>query len=194
MHRFFPFAALLLGCLLVAGPAAAQADDDGSVRAASEDADREALTREVLAPQAEASEPVRIWFYVDGDGQMHFVDSLDLVPTRYRRQARATTLGSPVPSASSREASETSGTEPDRADPAAGRGATLPSRSEQLEQLRGERLAILDELGALDEGWSELSDDGQEPTNEVLDFRAGQLLQRLEELDRRISGLETSRR
>ncbi len=64
-----------------------------------------------------------------------------------------------------------------------------PSSSELLSQLREERDLIVDELGALEEGYSELAETGN-PTEQQLQARLQRLDQRLAELDETIAGLE----
>jgi hypothetical protein len=61
----------------------------------------------------------------------------------------------------------------------------VPTPAEQLRQLRGERTEILDELGALEEGYSELVNHDAR----ALEARVEALLTRLRVLDERIASL-----
>lgn len=163
---------LLLIGLLTASPLVALADD------------------EPIQPEDD-DEPKRIWFYVDDGGLVSFVDSLDLVPARYRSRAQATNLvttpAQPPPrSAPSRTGRRT--VEDDTSEPTP--EPEPPSLSERLAQLRGEREEIVDELGALEEGWSDRSD----LTGEGLKERSVQLEGRLQVIDREISELEAKQR
>ncbi len=158
---------LLLG-LMIAGPSMAVAED------------------EPIQPE-EDDDAGRIWFYVDDAGLVTFVDSLDLVPARYRDRARPTTLRTEVDQPPpQRSTPRRPAPAPDEATPSATPEPEPPSLAERLEQLRGERREIVDELGALEEGWSEQSD----LSDEALERRSVSLEERLQAVDREIGELE----
>ena len=166
---------LLVAGLLLAAPQLAWADD-GPIQ--PEDGDDEAKV---------------IWFYVDDAGLVTFVDSLALVPSRYRDRAQATNLvTSPPPAPAPDRRTDRSPGRATAADPEpeVTPEPETPSPSERLAQLRGERREIVDELGALDEGWSEQG----ELSDEALERRSVQLEGRLAAVDREIAELEKALR
>ena len=65
----------------------------------------------------------------------------------------------------------------------------LPTPAEQLHQLKGERTEILEELTALEEGYSELVDADAKS----LEIRVQGLMDRLGAVDKRIALLDTKR-
>lgn len=162
---------LLLLSLLIAGPSLARADD------------------EPIGP-IEDDDEKRIWFYVDDGGLVTFVDSLDLVPPRYQDRARPTNLSTadqpPLSRETARPQSPAPGPAREEATPEPEPEPEQPSAAERLAQLRGERDEIVDEIGALSEGWS----DQGELSDEALEQRSVQLEQRLEKVDREIGELD----
>ena len=137
--------------------------------------------------QEDEEEEKRIWFYVDDAGLVTFVDSLELVPVRFRERAQPTNLVVEPDTAPPREvARPRPRPAPVEDEPTPTPEPAPPSPEERLAQLRGERQELLDELGALEEGWSEQPD----LTAEALERRSLQLEQRLQTVDREIDALE----
>ncbi len=185
---------LLLISLLLASPALAQS----------------------TAATAEPEEGQRyVFVYVDGDGQLHFVDRLDLVPAQYRAQARKselTTTGKDREEAlrtaakkraakrnaeakaaakaemkarmEARDAEEAKKNEPAQAE-AETEQPEARSKKTQLADALAERLAVLEELAMLEEGWAE---DVDQPEAALLQ-RLNHLEKRLTELDAEVAGL-----
>jgi hypothetical protein len=149
---------------------------------------------EPIQPEDE-DEPQPIWFYVDDAGLVTFVDSLDLIPGPYRGRAQATNLvttpDQPPPREVATRPRGRTGEAPAReTKPRATPEPQAPSRSERLAQLRGERDEIVDELGALAEGWGEQPDLDAD----ALERRSVRLEERLRTVDQEISELEKTLR
>ena len=162
-------AALIAACLAV-GPGPALADEAP------------------IQPVEDDDEAARIWFYMDDGGLVTFVDSLDLIPAQYRDRAQATNLVTTVDQAPPRPATASPRARPAPVEepPEQTPEPAPPSTQERLQQLRGERDEVIDELGALEEGWSEQT----ELSAEALEQRSVQLERRLSEIDAEITRLE----
>lgn len=65
-----------------------------------------------------------------------------------------------------------------------------PAPEELLHQLQGERKEILEELAALEEGWSDYKKDDEGPDEAEMKARLDRLLKRLESLDADIADIE----
>ncbi len=184
---------LLLISLLLASPALAQS----------------------TAATAEPDEGQRyVFVYVDGDGQLHFVDRLELVPAQYRAQARKselTTTGKDreeaLRSAAKKraakrnaevqaaakaemkariEARDAEQAEQAEAPDAEAEEPEPRSKKAQLADALAERLAVLEELALLEEGWAE---DADQPEAALLQ-RLNHLEKRLTELDAEVATLK----
>ena len=191
-------AALLFALLL---PIAAHAGDTGPIGPGEGVVD-------------EGPEEGRVWVYIDSGGQLHFVDRLELVPSQYRSQARQTSLvttqedrdSSANKAAQKRRDARVSAAQEarkremearirareeaeKRATEAPSEADAPPSRAEQLAEALTERRAILEELVALDEGYS----DDPEQSEEGLVARMNALDKRLADLDSAIARLERGR-
>ena len=186
---------LLIAALLL--PCAAHADD-GAI-GPSED--------RVDAP----TDQVRVYVYVDSEGQLHFVDRIDLVPAQYRSTVRETSLvSSPTDHEEAlrraakkrRDARALQAQEARRQeaaarlqarDAAAARAAEdpdaaserPPTRAERLADALTERRAVLEELVALEEGYAEDEDQAEAE----LVARSEFLEERLADLDAQVKGL-----
>lgn len=156
-----------------------------------------------------------VYVYVDRDGQLHFVDRMDLVPATYRDRARKTSLvtssGDHNDAVSksamarrdarlkrAREAQE----EERVARAAAAKEAAQraegaepeaedrpPTRAERLADALTERRQVLMELVALEEGWAE----DAEQDEVTLATRVDHLDRRLAELDAAVAELQPTR-
>ena len=145
--------------------------------------------------------------YVDDQGQLHVVDSLESIPQRYRGRARTANLGevsslSPSGNQQSRPRSQRKNsvtpTEPQPANTQ--RKTTNPpssaapksSRSNQqlseLEQLKKQRDELVDQLALLDEGWVD-PESKQELSEAALENRSRALSEQIDALDLRIKQL-----
>jgi hypothetical protein len=162
----------------LAWPALAVADDE-----TAEDEDEE------------EPEPQYIWAWVGEGGTISFSDSRDQIPARYRSSARKTNLRvgpGAQPSTPTARSAPSGGSEapppPSAREPETPQ-EQQPSRGERLQQLRGERKEVVEELTALDEGWSDVVDDAGLSDAE-LDARVGRLLGRLDALDAAIDDLD----
>lgn len=160
----------------------------------------------------EPSNQTRVYVYVDAEGQLHFVDRLELVPARYRSTVRETSLVSTTDDhdeAAQRAAKKRRDVRAQQAaearrqeaaarlqarDAAAARAAEdpdatderPPSRAEKLADALTERRAVLEELVALEEGYAE----DVEQSEDALIARIDALDKRLGELDRAIAKLK----
>lgn len=173
----------------------------------------------LLAPCAWAQSPTGvdesdedrryIYLYVDDDGQMHFVDRLELVPARFQSRARKTEISTSATDreeALRRQAKKRAASRAEQAKAAA--KAEMRARMEARDAEEGgdeeggeeegtapvekpeeqpadqlaERRAILEELVALEEGWAT---DPDQPEATLLE-RLNTLEKRLAELDKAI--------
>jgi len=157
----------------------------------------------------DAAEPeAELYVYVDDEGSLHVVSSPALAPARYRSRARPASLEAArsVQGMGKRESARRPETrsrrdEPARASPAASVHhpdkpkieTARKTKGSSLDELRDERIRVLDELGSLAEGWldSDESNPGEEdPTADELIHRSEELTRRIEELDEAIGALE----
>jgi hypothetical protein len=139
-------------------------------------------------PTPPPEDPGTIWVYSDADGGMHFVDSLDLVPAAYRASAQETGMTTQA-SGEARKAPVKTNVEPGyRApkatptpEPTPQAEAEAPADEPTAKELAAARQAILEEMTALEEGWSEEQGDERVLAERLLGLEA-----KLTELDRKL--------
>ena len=175
-----------------------------------------ALADEPGASEHATPEESMLLAYVDDQGRLHVVDSLDLVPAEYRNRVRPAKLGEAStissqkpPKRKTRRAAQPAKTAPPKRVDTAGqepagksRGKSRKTRAErkkQLAELQEQRKQVVDELVLLEEGWlppEKGAEDGAErpePTSEELDRHATALSKRLDQLDKQIKELEAKK-
>ena len=156
--------------------------------------------------------------YVDDKGQLHVVNSMEMVPLQYRDRARPAQLGESSTLSSgkrprSQRQSRSNSQAPRRA-AAAGKAAdskqagsrargkskrTKKENGKRLAELKKRRAAVLDELALLEEGWLPPDGDKQsvaerpEPSRKELEHREGELGKQLQALDKEIAQLEAKK-
>lgn len=149
--------------------------------------------------------------YLDDDGQLHVVNSMEAVPQKYRNRARPARLGEVSTISSGR----TGQRKTRRSRPSSKRRSQAPGRSsadsprregkakrdrgtveERLAKLRERRARVVNELGLLNEGWLPPQEKGEAPADDTLpsrdklEERSGRLSKQLDALDRKIAELE----
>lgn len=171
---------LLLSALLLASPAGAQSSASDA-----------------------AEQDVRyVYVYVDNDGQIHFVDRLELVPQAFRNRAhksqlnttaddREEALRAAAKKRAAKRAAEAKAAAKEEAqaridardardaEPAPDPEPKEPSAELKRADLLAERVAVLEELALLEEGWAGDDDQPEVALLERLNF----LEKRLTELD-----------
>lgn len=159
------------------------------------------------SPSKKLPEEGTLLAYIDDAGRIHVVNSIEMIPQRFRSRARPAKLGEVSTISSSSSAKKrTRQTTQRRAPSAAGqqkRQSPTPAAEQEkskkaetdkeaLIRLRERRKEVIDQLGLLDEGWME-EGSSKEPSTAELETRSTALSKELKELDRTIAKLESSR-
>ena len=167
-----------------------------------------ALAQQSTAPSKEPPAEGTLLAYVDDDGRLHIVNSIEMIPQQFRARARPAKLGevSTLSSSSTppaRRATHQSTKRPAPQPTSAQRGtspgptkdgasSTVESTKQSLSTLEERRQDVLKQLGLLDEGWMEQG-ASTEPSVADLERRSAALSSELESLDRAIAKLKASR-
>jgi hypothetical protein len=159
------------------------------------------------SPSKKLADEGTLLAYVDDDGRIHVVNSIEMIPQRFRSRARPAKLGevstiSPSSSPNKRRQQDrprrTRSTAnqqtkaSDKPTAASEPNEKIETREEALLRLRKRRKEVVDQLGLLDEGWIKES-SRKEPSDAELETRSEELSKELEGLDRTIAKLESSR-
>jgi hypothetical protein len=183
-----------------------------STAAQAEDGPAAAVDEKRPTTAQEAPAEGTLIAYLDDEGQLHVVNSMEAVPQQYRSRARPAELGEVstisagrAPQGKTRRSRSTprprsqapgtaSARDGRRSEARApGEQGTLPER---LAKLRERRAKVVDELGLLNEGWLPPPEKGEAPADATgpslnkLEERSASLSKQLDALDRKIAGLE----
>lgn len=159
------------------------------------------------APDKKPSDEGTLLAYVDDDGRIHVVNSIEMIPQRFRSRARPVKLGEVSTISPSSSSSKRTRKDPQRrtsrpvdrqvqpttrTTTASDASNNVETKEEALLRLRTRRKEVVDQLGLLDEGWMK-DGSSKEPSVNELETRSRALSKELQELDKAIAKREASR-